>query len=393
MSIFRTLDDFDMTGKRVLLRVDMNVPIHDGVITDTTRIERTIPTLREVLAKGAGIILCSHLGRPEGRVIEKFSLEPLMQILRSFLPNININFSPDGELVAQPGEIVLLENLRFNPGEESNTSAFARFLSELGDIYINDAFSCSHRAHASIDGVAHLMPSGAGRLMQQELEALDHALNHSEHPVAAVVGGNKISTKLGVLENLIRKVDHLIVGGAMANTFLYAKGINIGNSLCEKNLSETALLILLHAKKFNCEIILPIDVVCANNLNDKLHINKCDVKNIPSNQMVLDLGSKTIKLISKYISKSDMILWNGPLGAFEHKPFENSSIEIANFIKDRFSNSTTQVIAGGGDTISAIKLAHAEEGFTYISNAGGAFLEWLEGKKSPGVSALEKNQI
>jgi phosphoglycerate kinase len=390
MSIFRTLDDFDMTGKRVLLRVDINVPIHDGVITDTTRIEKTIPTLREVLAKGAGIILCSHLGRPEGRVIEKFSLEHLLQALRSFLPNININFSPDAELVAQPGEIVLLENLRFNPGEESNTSDFARFLSRLGDIYINDAFSCSHRAHASIDGVAHLMPSGAGRLMQQELEALDHALNNSAHPVAAVVGGNKISTKLGVLENLISKVDHLIVGGAMANTFLYATGVPVGSSLYEENMAVTARNIIDKAKNADCKIHLPVDAVIASKLSDGSASSIVSINSIPEKMMVLDVGPGTVDNIEVLLQTCKTLVWNGPLGAFEVKPFDAGTNAIAKAAARLTLAGKLLTVAGGGDTMSALKNAGVTKNFTYISSAGGAFLEWLEGKILPGVSVLMK---
>jgi phosphoglycerate kinase len=390
MSIFRTLDDFDMTGKRVLLRVDFNIPIHNGIITDTTRIEKTIPTLRYILTQGAGIVLCSHLGRPEGTVVEKFSLEPLTPILKSFLPNINISFSPDGKLAAQPGEIVLLENLRFNPGEESNKSDFAKFLSKLADIYINDAFSCSHRAHASIDGVAHLMPSGAGLLMQQELEALDHALNNPAHPVAAVVGGNKISTKLRVLENLISKVDHLIVGGAMANTFLSAFGVPVGTSLCEENMATTARNIIDKAKNSDCKIHLPVDAVVSSKLSDGSASSIVSINTIPEKMMVLDIGPGTVDNIKALLDTCKTLVWNGPLGAFEFKPFDAGTNTIAKAAARLTAAGKLLTVAGGGDTMSALENAGVTKKFTYISSAGGAFLEWLEGKILPGVSVLMK---
>ena len=329
MSSFRTLDDFNLAGRRMLLRADINVPMRNGIATDTARIKRIIPTLNEVLKEGVGVVLCSHLGRPNGQVIKELSLETLLPLLNAFLPNTKINFSPRGEVAVQPGEIVLLENLRFNPGEESNEPAFAEFLSKLGDIYINDAFSCAHRAHASIDGVARLMPSGAGRLMQRELEALDCALNNPSQPVAAIVGGNKISTKIRVLENLIGKVDHLIVGGAMANTFLYASGVSVGSSLCEKDMADTAENIIKKAENCNCEIHLPVDAVVSDELNDGATSNNVSIDSIPPEKMVLDVGPETADNIGVLLGECKTLVWNGPLGAFEFKPFDAGTNAIA----------------------------------------------------------------
>ena len=390
MSTFRTLDDFNLTGKRMLLRVDINVPMRDGIVTNTARIEKIIPTLNEVVKKGVGVVLCSHLGRPDGQIIEALSLETLLPVLKAFLPNINIEFSPDGELAVQPGEIVLLENLRFNPGEESNQPAFAEFLSKLGDIYINDAFSCAHRAHASIDGVARLMPAGAGRLMQRELEALDHALNNPTHPVAAIVGGNKISTKLAVLENLIGKVDHLIVGGAMANTFLYASGISVGRSLCEKDMAVTAKNIVEKAKNYNCEIHLPVDAVVSSELKDGITSSIVSIDAIPPEKMVLDVGPDTVENIGILIDTCKTLVWNGPLGAFEFKPFDAGTNAVAKVAARFTAAGELLTVAGGGDTMSALENADVTDSFTYISSAGGAFLEWLEGKILPGVALLIK---
>ena len=388
MSTLRTLDDFELINKRVLIRVDINIPMQGGIITDTTRIEKIIPTLIEVLTKGAGIVLSSHLGRPNGRPIKKYSLEPLVPILKSFLPNTNISFSPDGRHAVHPGEIVLLENLRFNPGEESNQPAFAEFLSKLGDIFINDAFSCAHRAHASIDGVARLIPSAAGRLMQRELEALDQALTHPTHPVAAIVGGNKISTKLGVLENLIHKVDHLIVGGAMANTFLYATGVTVGSSLCEEDMSKTARNIIDKARYSNCMIHLPVDAVVASKLSDGSASNIASIDAIPPEKMILDVGPGTLDNIEAVLGTCKTLVWNGPLGAFEFKPFDAGTNAVAKSASKLTEAGKLLTVAGGGDTMSALANAGVVDNFSYISSAGGAFLEWLEGKTLPGVAVL-----
>ena len=388
MSRYRTLDNYEFSGKRVLLRADFNIPAVEGSFTDTARIEKTIPTLNEILAKGGSIVLISHLGRPNGQIDPKYSLEPLVQVLRSFLPNAKIRFSPDAKDVPQPGEIVLLENLRFNPGEEENSRDFTQFLGNLGDIFINDAFSCSHRSHASIDGVAHLMPSAAGRLMQRELEALDKALDQPASPVAAIVGGNKISTKLGVLENLLDKVDHLIVGGAMANTFLFANGITVGSSICEMDMADIARNIIDKAVCNDCMIHLPFDAVVASELVEGAKTNILNINEIPKGKMILDIGPRTAENIEVLIGKCKTLVWNGPLGAFEFKPFDSGTNSAAVAAAELAESGKLIVVAGGGDTMSALANAGVTDKLSYVSSAGGAFLEWLEGKTLPGVAVL-----
>ena len=388
MTAYRTIDDYQLLGKRVLLRTDLNIPMVSGGFTDTARIEKAVPTLNEILAKGAGVFLVSHLGRPEGKIVKEYSLEPMVSVLQSFLPNTNIRFSFDGQDKPEPGEVILLENLRFNPGEEENTPDFAEFLSKLGDIYVNDAFSCSHRAHASIDGVARLLPSAAGRLMQRELGALDQALNNPAHPVAAIVGGNKISTKLGVLENLIEKVDHLIVGGAMANTFLYANGVTVGSSLCEENMGDTARSIIEKANINGCILHLPVDAVVASELSEGVGSDIVCVDKIPVEKMILDVGPQTVENIRVLISTCKTLVWNGPLGAFEFKPFDAGTNSAARTAAEYVGAGKLIVVAGGGDTMSAMANAGVTDKLSYISSAGGAFLEWLEGRILPGVSVL-----
>ena len=385
---FKTLDDFDLNGRRAIVRVDLNVPMNKRKITDQTRAERVIPTIEEILEKGAGVILASHLGRPSGKVVPDYSLEQLIPLLKILMPNRNITFSPDGNKEPSPGEIILLENLRFNPGEESNDQDFSKFLSGLADVYINDAFSCSHRAHASTEGVTHLLPSAAGRLMESELQALDLALGNPIHPVVAVVGGNKISTKLGVLENLLKKVDHLIVGGAMANTFLYALGNPVGRSICEENMANVALDVIENAKLLDCEIHLPSDVILAEKLEDNPKTILAKKDSVPSDLMILDIGPDTVSSIITLLNNSKTLLWNGPLGAFEFKPFDNATNCIAQAAANLTTKRQLTTIAGGGDTMAALKNAQVSESFSYISSAGGAFLEWLEGKKLPGVAPL-----
>ena len=388
MSRYRTLDNYEFSGKRVLLRADFNIPVVEGSFTDTARIEKTIPTLNEILAKGGSIVLISHLGRPNGQIDPKYSLEPLVQVLRSFLPNAKIRFSPDAKDVPRPGEIVLLENLRFNPGEEENSPDFTQFLGNLGDIFINDAFSCSHRSHASIDGVAHLMPSATGRLMQRELEALDKALDQPARPVAAIVGGNKISTKLGVLENLLDKVDHLIVGGAMANTFLFANGITVGSSICEMDMADIARNIIDKAVCNDCMIHLPFDAVVASELVEGAKTNILNINEIPKGKMILDIGPRTAENIEVLIGKCKTLVWNGPLGAFEFKPFDSGTNSAAVAAAELVESGKLIVVAGGGDTMSALANAGVTDKLSYVSSAGGAFLEWLEGKTLPGVAVL-----
>ena len=388
MPTFRTLDDLDLAGKRVLLRVDMNVPMRDGVVTDPARIEKIVPTISEILTGGAGIVLASHFGRPKGEVVPEMSLAPLAEVLSGYLVDTEVIFSADGAHVAQPGEIVLLENLRFNAGEEGNDPDFAKSLAAHGDIYVNDAFSCAHRAHASIDGVARLLPAAAGRLMQQELEALCGALESPIHPVAALVGGNKISTKLGVLENLITKVDHLIVGGAMANTFLFSAGLTVGQSHSEEDMAETARTITAKAKETGCKIHLPIDAVVAGALEAGTATATVAIDAVPADQMILDVGPKTTAAISALLSDCNTLVWNGPLGAFEFEPFDRGTNATAQAAAKLTQTGSLLSVAGGGDTMAALANAGVTETFSYISSAGGAFLEWLEGKTLPGIALL-----
>jgi phosphoglycerate kinase len=388
MPTFRTLDDLDLAGKRVLLRVDMNVPMQGGAVTDTARIEKIVPTIVEILENGAGIMLASHFGRPKGVVVPELSLEPLAAVLNSFLPDNEVIFSSDGSHAVAPGEIVLLENLRFNSGEEGNDPAFAQSLAAHADIYIDDAFSCAHRAHASIDGVARLLPAAAGRLMQQELEALNDALENPAHPVAAIVGGNKISTKLGVLENLITKVDHLIVGGAMANTFLFAGGVQIGKSLCEEDMAETARRITAAAKGTGCSLHLPVDAVVAAGLEAGIAAETVAIDAVPEDQMILDVGPESAGKIAELLTDCKTLVWNGPLGAFEFTPFDAGTNAAAQAAAKLTEKGALLSVAGGGDTMAALANAGVTETFSYISSAGGAFLEWLEGKTLPGIAVL-----
>ncbi len=365
----------------------MNVPMRDGVVTDPARIEKIVPTITEILSKGAGIVLASHFGRPKGKIVPEMSLEPLAKVLSSYL-DTDVIFSGEGAHLAEPGEIVLLENLRFNAGEEGNDPDFAQDLAAHGDIYVNDAFSCAHRAHASIDGVARLLPAAAGRLMQQELEALNHALENPAHPVAALVGGNKISTKLSVLENLITKVDHLIVGGAMANTFLFAAGVSVGKSLCEEEMAETARDITAKAKDAGCEIHLPVDAVVASALEAGAATATVAIDAVPADQMILDVGPETAAAISALLSDCKTLVWNGPLGAFEFEPFDQGTNTAAQAAAKLTQAGSLLSVAGGGDTMAALANAGVTETFSYISSAGGAFLEWLEGKTLPGIAVL-----
>ena len=384
------LDDFDLSGRRVVLRADLNVPIHDKIITDISRIERVIPTITEILGKGASVYLISHFGRPKGKFVQSMSLEFLVPVIKSFLPGSKIVFSKNGDFSAKPGELVLLENLRFNSGEEKNDGDFSRWLSELGDLYVNDAFSCSHRAHSSIEGIAGLMPAAAGRLMQKELEALEAALEKPAHPLAAIVGGNKVSTKINVLENLVKKVDHLIIGGAMANTFLLADGVKLGRSLYENNMAEIVDKILNKSQNFGCKIHLPVDATIAKNLEHNGSSRIVDIDNIPVDQMILDIGTQTVQRIEEILISCRTLVWNGPLGAFEYKPFDTGTTAVAQAASKLTSRGQLLTVAGGGDTMSALLNAGASPGFSYISSAGGAFLEWLEGKTLPGVAALLK---
>lgn len=393
---WKTLDDLDLNAKTVLTRVDINVPVENGKVTDTTRIDRIAPTIRDILAAGGKPVLLAHFGRPKGKVVPEMSLKPLVPVLEDAF-GVPVRFADDcigapakkaiGSLAA--GEVLLLENTRFHAGEEKNDPMFAASLAALGEVYINDAFSAAHRAHGSTEGIAHLLPSGAGRLMQAELSALEAALGTPERPVCAVVGGAKVSSKLDLLGNLVRKVEYLIIGGGMANTFLVAKGIGVGKSLAEHDMAETALEILENADEVGCEIILPVDIVVAeefraNAANQTLNPDDC-----PDNGMILDAGPETVALIGDVFEKCKTLIWNGPLGAFEIEPFDAATNAAAIKAVDLTKAGKLVSVAGGGDTVAALNKVNAADDFTYISTAGGAFLEWMEGKTLPGVAALQ----
>ena len=392
---FKTIDSIDVANKRVLVRVDLNVPMKNGKVTDATRIERAAPTLQELAAKGAKVIVLSHFGRPDGKRVPEMSLRPLVEPLSKALGK-PVAFADDciGPLaeeavrVLKPGEVLLLENLRFHKEEEKNDKGFVDKLSVLGDVYVNDAFSAAHRAHASTEGLANRLPAAAGRLMQAELEALDKALGNPQRPVCAVVGGAKVSTKLDLLGNLVGKVGKLIIGGGMANTFLAAQGISVGKSLAEKDLADTAREIMAKAKAAHCEILLPVDVVVAAEFKAGAPSHVVDAKACPDDQMILDVGPKSVAVYAKQVAKCKTLVWNGPLGAFEIKPFDNGTVTLARAVAEQTGAHKLLSVAGGGDTVAALAAAGVEEKFSYVSTAGGAFLEWMEGKTLPGVAAL-----
>ena len=396
----KKLINSNFVNKNILLRVDLNVPVLNDKIIDKSRINSIFLTVNKLANKGNKIFLISHFGRPRGKFNKKFSLEFICNTLKEefnldkifFLRKIDeLGIKKTIKKMAH-GDVCLLENIRFYPEEEKNDLEFAKKISKNFDIFVNDAFSASHRKHASVIGLPQFLPSYAGYSLVEEIKNINLFMNNAKKPNLAIIGGSKISTKIDLLFNLIEKCNVIVIGGAMANTFMNAKGINVGTSLYEKDLVAIALSILKKANKIGCKILLPTDVVCAGSLTDKQNIIQCDVKNIKSSQMVLDIGMNSVKEIIFYILRSKAVLWNGPLGAFEYEPFEKSSIEIANVIKKN-SKSDTLVIAGGGDTISVINMAKAQDGFSYISKAGGAFLEWLEGKSSPGIEALKDNKI
>jgi phosphoglycerate kinase len=397
MSEFKTLDQIDFAGKRVLLRADLNVPMKDGRITDSARITEAAVALLELLDGGAGVVLTSHMGRPKGQVAPEYSLRPVAGRLAEELSGADITFvdgwdgsrAEDAAAALKPGDVLLLENLRFDPGEEANDAVFAARLAGLADLYVDDAFSCAHRAHASIAGVPRYLPSVAGRLMQKELDALQTALENPVHPVAAIVGGNKISSKLGVLENLIAKVDHLLIGGAMAHTFLLAGGIEVGRSLAEPAMIDTARAVTAAAAAAGCNIILPTDVRVAHLLTENAPSRALPVDAIPADQMALDIGPKTARAMNEVIAAARTVIWNGPLGAFEVTPFDTGTNTVARTVAMRTNIGALKSIAGGGGTMAALVHAKAAKDFTYVSLAGGAFLEWLEGRKLPGIEALK----
>ena len=395
MSEFKTIDSEQVSGKRVLVRIDLNVPMKNGKVTDATRIERAVPTLRELADKGARVIVLSHFGRPDGKRVPEMSLKPLVEPLSKALGK-PVAFAedcigPQAEAAVKelkPGAVLLLENLRFHKEEEKNDKGFVDQLSTLGDIYVNDAFSAAHRAHASTEGVAHRLPALAGRLMQAELEALHKALGHPKRPVVALVGGAKVSTKLDLLGNLVGRVDKLIIGGGMANTFLQAQGIKVGKSLSEKDLGKTALEILAKAKAAKCEVLLPVDVVVAAEFKAGAASKVVDANACPDDRMILDVGPRSVALYEEHVRASATLVWNGPLGAFEIKPFDAGTVALAKTAADLTQAGKLLSVAGGGDTVAALAAAGVEDQFSYVSAAGGAFLEWMEGKTLPGVAAL-----
>lgn len=392
---FRTLDNLDVAGKRVLLRADLNVPVRDGKITDLTRIERLSPTIRELAGKGAKVIVCSHFDRPKGKRVPEMSLAPMAAALGEVLGQ-RVQFAEDcvGVIAQQavdrmaPGDVLVLENTRFHAGEEKNDPTFAAELAKLADIYVNDAFSAAHRAHASTEGVAHLLPAYAGRLMQAELEALDAALGNPVRPVAAVVGGAKVSTKLELLGNLVSKVDVLAIGGAMANTFLAAQGVAVGRSLQEAEMHDTARGILAQARAGGCEIVLPCDAVVATELKPNVPALTVGINDVPADAMILDVGPATVADLTGRLGKLKTLVWNGPLGAFEIPPFDAATTAFARAVAAATQSGGLRSVAGGGDTVSALRHAGVIDKLSYVSTAGGAFLEWLEGKTLPGVAAL-----
>ncbi len=399
MTDFNTIDDLSVSGKTVLVRADLNVPMQDGKVSDTTRIDRLAPTLKELAQKGAKVVILSHFGRPKGGPDTKNTLRQVLGDLSKAVGQ-EVAFAEDcvGDkaqaaiAAAQPGQMVLLENTRFHAEEEKNDPAFAKRMAELGDLYVNDAFSAAHRAHASTEGVARHLPSAAGRLMQQELEALTKALEKPERPVCAVVGGAKISTKLDLLGNLVGRVNMLALGGGMANTFLYAQGVDVGASLCEKDMADQARAIMETAKKAGCEILLPLDFIVAKEFKAGAPSRDVDAKAIGADEMALDVGPKTVEFLGLKIQGAKTVVWNGPLGAFEIQPFDAGTNAVAGLVAERTAEGGLLSVAGGGDTVSALAHAGVEEKFTYISAAGGAFLEWLEGKDLPGVAALKKKK-
>jgi phosphoglycerate kinase len=392
---FKTLDNFTPIGKRILVRVDLNVPMANGEPSDSTRIERILPTIIELSNKGGKVILLSHFGRPKGKDAEN-SLKPVANALSKaldkpvgFVDDCIGNVAQKAISNMQNGDIICLENTRFYEGEKKNAPEFINALAELGDVYVNDAFSTAHRAHASTEGLAHKLPSFAGRTMQAELVALDKALGEPQRPVAAIVGGAKVSSKLDLLSNLVTKVDMLIIGGGMANTFLFALGHDVGKSLCEKDLAQTALDILAKAKVSNCEIVLPVDVVVAQEFKAHAASKTVSVDAVVENDMILDAGAASIAAINAKLDSIKTLVWNGPFGAFEMQPFDAATVAIAKHVADRVKINGMVAVGGGGDTVSALSHAGVTNDMTYISTAGGAFLEWMEGKPLPGVEALK----
>ncbi len=397
MARFKTLDELEVDGKTVLMRVDFNVPMQDGRVGDATRIARSVTSIEELAGRGARVVLMSHRGRPEGEPRPEFSLAPLAGPLAERLPGRRVAFAADCIGAAAeaaiaglgPGEVALLENLRFHPGETANDADFAAALARLGDLYVNDAFAAAHRAHASVVALAGLLPAAAGRLMQAELDSLSAALERPARPLVALVGGAKISTKLALLGSLLDKVDALVVGGGMANTFLHARGLDVGDSLCERDMTATARDLLARAEAAGCALLLPVDVVVAERLASNAATATVPVETVPPGRMILDLGPATVELICARLAASRTLVWNGPLGCFETPPFDAGTKRVAATAAALTRAGRLFSVAGGGDTLAALAQAGAAEDFSYLSTAGGAFLEWLQGRTLPGVKALE----
>ena len=396
MTSFKTLDQAEVAGKRVLVRVDLNVPMENGKVSDATRIERILPTLRSLAQRGAKVIMLAHFGRPKGGPDEANSLRPVAAAVAAQL-GAPVGFAGDciGDVAAKAvaamkdGDFLLLENTRFHKGEEKNDPALVAEMAKLGDIYVNDAFSAAHRAHASTEGLARVLPAYAGLTMQAELVALGKALEHPQKPVAAVVGGAKVSSKLDLLGNLVRKVDLLIIGGGMANTFLAAQGINVGKSLCEHDLLDTARDIMAKAKAAGCEIVLPVDGVLAKEFKANPPHRTAPVGEIAADEMMLDIGAASVAHVVEKLRKARTLVWNGPFGAFEMAPFDDGTVAVAREAAALTKAGMLTSVAGGGDTVAALNHAGVAQDFSYVSTAGGAFLEWLEGKALPGVEALK----
>lgn len=392
MGEFKTLDDFDLAGKAVLTRIDINVPVESGRVTDTTRIDKVAPTILKILEKGGKPVLLAHFGRPKGQPDPDMSLRVTVPALEAALgkPVTFIERPDRGTIDAAAADaVILVENTRFTPMEEKNDPQMAGFLASLGDLYCNDAFSAAHRAHASTEGVARLLPSCAGLLMQAELEALDAALGSPRRPVLAVVGGAKVSSKIDLLKNLVSKVDALAIGGGMANTFLAARGHSVGKSLCEHDLTDTARQIEANARAAGCDILLPMDVVVARDFAANTAHRTCGLDEVGDDEMILDAGPQTVAILVSALDVANTLVWNGPLGAFELTPFDTATVQAARAAGTRCKSGALIAVAGGGDTVAALNHAGVADQFTHISTAGGAFLEWMEGKPLPGVEALQ----
>ncbi|MAK82138.1 phosphoglycerate kinase [Phenylobacterium sp.] len=394
---FKTLDDADLSGKRALVRVDFNVPMHEGEVSDDTRLQAAVPTIQKLRQGGAKVVLLAHFDRPKGKVVPSMSLEPIVPALSKVL-GMPVAFAADcvGEAAAAavdalgPGDVLLLENVRFHAGEEGADPAFAKALAANGDLYVNDAFSAAHRAHASTEGLAHVLPAYAGEQMRLELSALDKALGKPERPVLGIVGGSKVSTKLDLLSHLVTKLDKLAIGGGMANTFLYAQGHDVGASYCEKDMAETARDIIRLAGQHNCKLFLPLDIVVAEKMAPGAPARVRTLGAVDEHERILDAGPETIERLCRAMDNSKTLIWNGPLGVFEMPPFDKATVSAAKHAAELVKSGRLVAVAGGGDTVAALNAAGCAEDFTFVSTAGGAFLEWMEGKTLPGVAALSQ---